>query len=172
MKIKKIILSALIFVLGLSCGVVLLSSLISAAQKTYLDDLYLQFRADQSIKAIEATKSGDEYGALVHRQNIVNTFAKKDNFFNFSEADFSTLSILQSCIVSTVKDSTFNIKGEKLSEGLERGKLAYEYNNIGATSKAEQEWTLATKLAGYSNKQQEFKKLISEMIEAEKTAID
>jgi len=168
---KQILLSVLIFVSGLLCGIVILSSLLSYAQKGYIDDLCLQFRANENIKAIEAAKKGDMYGTLIHRQNVVNTFDKEDNFFNFTEVDFSIWSVLQSYILTSVRDSTFNATGERLSEGLERGKLAFEYEKLGATSQAEYEWTIAVKLAGYSNKQQEFKKLILEMIEAEKTAL-
>jgi len=168
MSKKQLVSSALIFIIGFACGLILITLLSSASYKSYLAGLQIQFRADQGIKAIRATRTGDIIKALVCRQNVVDTFDPESyEFFYEKEAIFNFWSVVQLYILEEIKDSTYSPQGERLSEGLARGKLAFVLDNLNMKLKAEEEWARAVELAGYSSKQDAFKKLISKMIETE-----
>jgi len=171
MSRKQIISFILIFILGFVCSLMLLFFLSSTAYKSHLNDLQVQFRADQTIKAMKATKAGDNAKAFVYRQNVVDTYSL-DGFLNVEKTSFNLWSVIQLYILEKIKDSTYTPQGEQLSEGLERGKLAYTLDALGMKSKAEKEWLHAAEIAGYSQKQDALKRLISQMIETETSALD
>ncbi len=173
MSRKQIASSVLIFILGFVSCLIVLSCLNAEVHDSYLNNLRMQFRADQSIQAITATKNEDSLKTLVYRQNVVNTFGEESfDFFRSESSENGFWSSFQLFILKNVNDSTHNSKGEWISEGLERGKLAFSLDALGMKSRADEEWLLASKLAGYADKQNDFKKLISRMINSEVSSIE
>jgi hypothetical protein len=165
---KQVFSSVLVFTIGFLSGLILLTLLSSAACKAYLADMQLQFRADQSIKAIQAIRDGDTVKALVSQQNVVDTFNPESYaFLNDNAVSLNFWSAIQLYLLEEIKESTYSPQGNRLFEGLEHGKLAYVLDNLGMKLKADEEWIRAVELAGYSNKKDAFKMLISQMIEAE-----
>lgn len=171
MSRKQIVSSILVFILGFSCSLILLVFLSSTVYKSHLEDLQIQFRAEQNIKAMKATKAGDNAKAFVCRQNVVDTY-NLDGFLDVEEARFNLWSAVQLYILEKIKDSTHDPQGERLAEGLERGKLAYTLDTLGMKSKAEEEWLRAAEVTGYSQKPDALKQLISQMIETETSVLD
>ncbi len=171
MSKKQIVPTILIFSLGFVCSLMLLFFLSSTAYKSHLEDLQIQFRAEQTIKAMQATRAGDNAKSFVYRQNVVDTYSP-DGFFYVEKTSLNLWSVIQFYILEKIKDSTYNPQGEQLAEGLERGKLAYTLDALGMKSKAEEEWIRAAEIAGYAQKPEAFKKLISQMIKTENSALN
>ncbi len=171
MSRKQIAPTILIFCLGFFCSLMLLLSLSSTAYKSYLEYLQIQFRAEQTIKAIQATKANNNAKAFVYRQNIVDTYSP-DAFFNVEKTSFNLWSVIQFYILEKVKDPAYTPQGKLLVEGLEHGKLAYTLDALGMKSKAEEEWIRAAEITGYAQKPEALKQLISQMIKEENSAFD
>lgn len=170
---KKIASSALIFFFGFFSGLFVLNYIYVEVHSSYLNNLRMQFRANQIISAITATKNKDAVNMLVHRQNVVDTY-KNNNFdlFSSESSEYGFWSPFQLLILKNLSGSSDYASGEQIAEGLERGKLAYSLDTLGMNKKAEEEWALASELAGYVNKQDKFKELISRIIISEISSVE
>ena len=163
----------LVFVLGFVCSFILINYLSFIVYKLHLSDLQIQFRFEQRQRAVEAIRAGDSVKALVHRQNIVDTYQPESNVFQYEGGGFfDFLSVVQLYILEKIKNSIYSPKGERRDEGLERGKLAYQLEMLDLKLKAEEEWVRAVELVGYPQTMDEFKKFITELIEIEKETIE
>ena len=136
----------------------------SIAYDSYLYVMKTHFRGYQTIKSIQSMHDGNTIRAIACQQNIVDTY--NSNYFALLINDrekFNLEQALNSFIVKRVIESTYSEKGERSSEAIDRGRLAFLLDSIGMKSYADEEWKRATELIGYSNKDA-FKEMISRII--------
>jgi hypothetical protein len=153
---------------GFLCGFVAYGLVVVNSSPYYLENLRINFRANQQLLSIKSTNNDDMVSMLVHRQNVVDSYSNETiSIFETKLSGFDFWLPFQLLALNSVTDSMVDTKSGTISEGLERGKLAYTMDLIGLQDHAEKEWDLASKLAGYSSKPEEFKRLIKKLIETE-----
>ena len=139
----------LAFVLGVAIGAAGILFLDMRMRATYRRVLQSNCLVEQDLLAARTARQGDQLHSMVYRWNAVD--ASSEEGFRIFRADpeidngfflpFMLLGLRY--IIAPVDPSG---RGARVSEGLERGKLARALERIGASTAAEEQWRRAQDL--------------------------
>lgn len=150
-RLKSFLKYSGVFLLGLFVGAFLLESLEMYLRPSYRTIIIgSHFRAEQEFLASRAARENRPVEAAFHRWAVVNT--ESEDGFDFlrlrgDELDGKPYSYPFGLLVLKWMSSGENIKrGEKIVEGIDRGKLAAALETIGRNQEAEEQWQRAQQL--------------------------
>ncbi len=164
--IKNKLTCGLIFLFGFVLGIISLTALNVNTNDMYLNMLRSRFRVEQEMLAKKAASDQNIIRVLHHRYNVVSTYAN-DEFSVFNNLEDSFLLPIQLFILKHVVASIETTKGERVAEGIERGKLAFTLEQAGMIPDAQIEWKKAINLANYGKTIDEFKEYVSSIVATE-----
>jgi len=164
-----------IFFLGLIIGAFLLESLEIHLRPSYRDLIIrTHLKTEQEFLAQRAARENRSLEAAFHRWVVVN--AESEEGFrvfrqNNDELDASPyLHTLSMIVLKSMASGTNIERGKKISEGIDRGKLAAALEAMGRKKEAEEQWRQAQLLTRYST-MKATKDLVYKLLEQEKTDI-
>jgi len=173
-KIIKALKISSIFMLGLIVGAVLMNLLHIYVRSTYRDTIRIDLKQEQEFLAGRAARNGDKLRALSHQWNVVDAEAK-DGFRAFrqdrnKETDSSFLFPFYMVVLKAMVQPKEGMqeKGARISEGIERGKLALALEAVGANEESNNQWEIARTLTKYKSNE-EIRRLILKLKEQENT---
>lgn len=172
-RLKSILKYFGVFLLGLIIGAFLIESLEVYLRPSYRDlVLKNHLKTEQEFLAMRATRNNKLLDATLHRWAVVNAEAD-DGFQVFQphgiDLDGAPYSYLYVMYVLKWMSSGENIKrGEKIAEGLDRGKLAAALESVGQKKEADDQWQRAQMLM-HRKTLKEMKEAIYSMLEHEKS---
>jgi len=176
-RLVSIVKYTVVFILGFILGVFLLETLEMYLRPAYRDLIIRShLKAEQEFSASRAERENRPLDVVFHRWAVVNTEA--DNGFRVlrpleNEIDgppylypFSMLG-LKWMFSGMFSDEKYKI-GLKISEGIDRGKLAAALDALGQKKEAKIQWFHAQKLMHYATIK-DTKKFIYSMLQQEKS---
>lgn len=141
-----------LFLSGLLVGAALMNLLHMYVRPIYRETVRIDLNTEQKFMASRAARQGDNLRALSHQWNVVDTEAK-DGFRAFQkerneEIDSSFFFPFAMVILDEMVKPIGGMqgKGARISEGIERGKLALYLEAIGDNQEATKQWELARTL--------------------------
>jgi hypothetical protein len=151
MTLRKTLSITGIFLLGFIVGMTSLNLLYMHLNKTYINVLLHGIEFEQGLLASKTAREGDTIRSLVHRWNVVDattangfrslrTTTMQDEFFY----PFAMLVIKQMQENTQYKEG--KVKGERMIEGINRGKLAKTLEALGENELADKQWEWANSL--------------------------
>ena len=157
-KIKNILKNSCLVIGGILIGAILMNTLDMYVRPTYRDMIRTELMAEQEFLAARTSREHDLLRSVVHRWNVIDATAQ-NGFRAFREETASKKDkqfFLPFALLSLkfMKDDIYkNIphKSIKLSEGLDRGKLAVALEAMGEKKEAAKQWELAKVLTGDSD---------------------
>jgi hypothetical protein len=146
-KYKRFLGWTMIFFFGFLVGAVATSQLERKVRPTFVKMIQSGLKVEQEFLAAKAARENRMFESAVHRWVAVNAeseegfkiFRKSQTYYN----DESILFPLQLLVFEKMNSTENVLKGEKVVEGLDRGKLAASLEIIGENSLAEKEWEKA-----------------------------
>jgi hypothetical protein len=173
-KIIKALKISGIFMLGLIIGGVLMNLLHMYVRSTYRETIRIDLNTEQKFLAGRAAREGDKLRALSHQWNVVDTEAK-DGFRAFQkernkEIDSSFFFPFVMVVLDEMVRPIGGMQGKsaRISEGIERGKLALYLESIGKNQEGEKQWEMARALTNKKSTE-DIRKLILKLREQETT---
>ncbi len=161
-----------IFIGGLIVGAGLMNLLHMYVRSTYRETIRIDLNTEQKFMAGRAARQGDKLRALSHQWNVVDTEAK-DGFRAFQkerneEIDSSFFFPFYMVVLNAMVHPKEGMqeKGARISEGIERGKLALSLESVGANQEAEKQWEISRALT-YKKSTEEIRKFILKLREQE-----
>ena len=138
-----------IFIGGLIVGAVLMNLLHMYVRPAYRETIRIDLKQEQEFLAGKATRQGDNLRAVTHRWNVVDTdategfraFRKKRNKDIDSSFFFPFYMIVINELVHPREG--MEEKGSRISEGVDRGRLALSLESVGARDEADRQWEMA-----------------------------
>jgi len=155
-KLKSVLKYTAVFILGLLVGAFLIETLEIHLRPAYRNIIIrTDFKTDQEFLASRAARENRPVEAAFHRWAVVNA-ESGDGFRVFQkshdELNGQRYSYLLSVYILNWMSSGDNIeKGEKISEGFDRGKLAVALEKIGQHEEAADQWQRAQGLTRRNN---------------------
>jgi hypothetical protein len=141
---------------------------------TYRETIRIDLNTEQKFMAGRAAREGNKLRALSHQWNVVDS-AAKDGFGAFQvernkEIDssffFPFVMIVLDEMVKPI--GGMQEKGARISEGFERGKLAFYLESVGENQEAAKQWELARTLTNKKSVE-DIRKSILRQLEQEKS---
>jgi hypothetical protein len=174
-RIKSTLKYAGVFLLGLVIGAFLLETLEIYLRPSYRDLIVrVHLKTEQDFLASRATRENRLLDAAFHRWVVVNAESEKGfRVFRRNNAeldDSSYLYPLGMLVLKSMASGTNIERGQKISEGIDRGKFAVALESLGRTKEAEEQWRQAQELNRYTTLKAT-KDLIYKLLEQEKTDI-
>jgi hypothetical protein len=173
-RLKSILKYFGVFLLGLIIGAFLIETLEVYLRPSYRDlVLRNHLKTEQEFLAMRATRNNKLLDATLHRWAVVNAAADEGFHQVFQphsiDLDGAPYSYLYVMYVLKWMSSGENIKrGEKIAEGLDRGKLAAALESLGQKKAADNQWQRAQVLM-HRKTMKETKEAIYSMLEHEKS---
>jgi hypothetical protein len=174
-RIKSTLKYAGVFLLGLLVGAFLLETLEIYLRPSYRDLIVrVHLKTEQDFLAARATRENRLVEAAFHRWAVVNSESEKGfRVFRRNNAELDDnpyLYPLGMLVLKSMASGTNIERGQRISEGIDRGKLAVALESLGRTKEAEEQWRQAQELNRYTTLKAT-KDLIYKLLEQEKTDI-
>jgi hypothetical protein len=138
-----------IFIAGIIVGAILMNLLDMYVRPAYREVIRIDLKTEQEFLASRAIRQGDKVRTLAHRWNVVDA-ESKDGFRAFrkersKDIDSSFFFPFEILVLNAMMhDKENNLKkGAQIVEGIDRGKLAYALESIGAREEANKQWEIA-----------------------------
>lgn len=153
-KIKKLLINSCLVIGGILIGAILMNILDMYVRPTYRNMIRTELMTEQEFLAARSSREHALLRNIVHRWNVIDATAQH-GFRAFREETASKEDkefFLPFALLSLkfMKDIYKNMpqKSIKLSEGLNRGKLAAALDAMGEKKEAAKQWELAKVLTG------------------------
>jgi len=135
--------------MGVAVGAAGILFLDMRTRATYRAVLQSKFLAEQEALARRTARQGDRLRSLVHRWNVVDA-SSEDGFRIFRADPEIDDGFFLPVILLGLKHITASVdesgRGARVSEGLERGRLAAALEGVGAPTTADEQWRRAQDL--------------------------
>lgn len=172
-RFKPILKYTGVFLLGVIVGAVLLETLENYLRPAYRDLIIRShLKTEQEFLASRATRENRKIDAAFHRWVVVN--AESDTGFRVFRVPNSKLDdnqylypLAMLWLKSMALDENY-VKGKRIVEGYDRGKLAVALEIVGQKNEAESQWRLAQALMNRKTIQ-ETKTTVRSMLKLEKS---
>lgn len=165
---------SLIFFVGFIAGAIAVSLLERDVRPTFVKMIQSGLKNEQEFLAAKASRENQLFDATMHRWVAANAesddgfriFRDYHTFYN-DDSIFFPLALLG---FKHMYSTESVIKGQKIVEGIDRGKLAVALEVIGQNDLAQKQWEKALSLHG-SPSIEKLKKSVYLLIEQEKTEL-
>lgn len=175
-KIIKILKISGIFIGGIIIGAVLMNLFHMYVRSTYRETIRIDLKTEQEFLASRAARQGDKVRTVSHRWNVVDAEAE-DGFRAFQkirnqDIDSSFLFPFYMCVLKWMSSGIEGQqKGRKISEGIDRGRLALALEAIGASQEAARQWKIARAMITKKRSIEDTRRLILKLREQENSDI-
>ncbi|MCP3178341.1 hypothetical protein MJO47_14645 [Desulfuromonas sp. KJ2020] len=147
---KRYMFWSLIFFFGFIAGALVTSLLEREVRPTFVKLIRSGLKTEQEFLAAKAARENRKFEAVTHRWVAVNAesddgfriFRDDQTYYN-DESIFFPFALL---VFKNMNSTESVIKGQKIVEGIDRGKLAVALEEIGQNELAQKEWGKAQSL--------------------------
>jgi hypothetical protein len=146
---RKVLISLLLFIIGLVCGILIMAQLSMKASTVYLDVVFsnqgnqLEKKGDEAVKAGQFAEASNYYRSQLQLSEIKPEISSK-NVWNL---DFPVAAVILGEMASAVDPTG---AGGKRTEGVKHGKLGLALEKAGNEAEANKEYEKAAGLIGFS----------------------
>ncbi len=138
-----------IFTGGIIVGAIIMNLIYMSVRPAYRETIRIDLKTEQEFLASRAARQGNKVRALVHRWNVVDTEANNGfcifNKERNNEMDSSFFFPFYMLVLKTMMHSEVDKheKGARISEGIDRGRVALSLESLGAREEADKQWEIA-----------------------------
>lgn len=164
----------MIFFFGFIAGALATSLLVKEVRPTFVKMIQSGLKTEQEFLAAKAARENRKFEAATHRWVAANAeseegfriFRKDQSYYN-DESIFFPLALL---VFKDMNSTESVIKGQKIVEGIDRGKYAVALEEIGQNDLAQNQWEKALSISGMPS-MEKLKNSVQLLIEQEKTEL-